>query len=727
MEEIIAKIAEELSVKNTQVENAVKLIDEGNTIPFIARYRKEVTGGLSDEQLRILGERLNYLRNLEQRKEEVVKSIEEQGKLTDEILQAIAIAQTLADVEDIYRPYKQKKKTRATVAKAKGLEPLAEIIIEQKETAPIQEIAKEYINIDNLSEEDKKNKDKVVSTAEDAIQGALDIIAENVSDNADYRKKIKKICYREGMLTTTASKPDEKSNYEMYYDYSELVCRIPSHRILAINRGEKEEFLKVKLEKKEEKILYYIEKDVIKGETQFTQMLKDTILDSFKRLIEPSIDREIRSDLTEKAEEKAIKVFGKNAKQLLLGAPIKGKTVMGFDPAYRTGCKIAVIDETGKVLDYTTVYPTEPQNDIEGAKKELLKLINKDEIDMIAIGNGTASRESEMFVADLIKEAGRDVQYVIVSEAGASVYSASKLATEEYPDINVSIRGAISIARRLQDPLAELVKIDPKAIGVGQYQHDVNQKRLSESLTGVVEDAVNKVGVDVNTATPSLLSYVSGINSSIAKNIVKYRDENGKLKNRNQLLKVPKLGKVAFEQCAGFLRIIDGDNPLEVTAVHPESYEATEKLLEKIGFKKDDLKDKEKINSLREHLKSVNAKEMAKELDIGEMTLTDIIEELSKPGRDPRDEMPKPILRQDVLKFEDLKEGMILTGTVRNVIDFGCFVDIGVKYDGLVHISEMSEKYIRNPSEVVSVGDIVKVKVIKIDTERHKVGLSMKI
>ena len=727
MEKIIAKIAEELSVKNTQVENAVKLIDEGNTIPFIARYRKEVTGGLSDEQLRVLGERLNYLRNLEQRKEEVVKSIEEQGKLTDEILQAIAVAQTLADVEDIYRPYKQKKKTRATVAKAKGLEPLSEIIMEQKETTPILEIAKEYINIDNLSEENKKNKDKVVATAEDAIQGALDIIAENISDNADYRKKIKKICYREGMLTTTASKPDEKSNYEMYYDYSELVCRIPSHRILAINRGEKEEFLKVKLEKKEEKILYYIEKDVIKGETQFTQMLKDTILDSFKRLIEPSIDREIRSDLTEKAEEKAIKVFGKNAKQLLLGAPIKGKTVMGFDPAYRTGCKIAVIDETGKVLDYTTVYPTEPQNDTEGAKKELLKLINKDGIDMIAIGNGTASRESEMFVADMIKEAGRDVQYVIVSEAGASVYSASKLATEEYPDINVSIRGAISIARRLQDPLAELVKIDPKAIGVGQYQHDVNQKRLSESLTGVVEDAVNKVGVDVNTATPSLLSYVSGINSSIAKNIVKYRDENGKLKNRKQLLKVPKLGKVAFEQCAGFLRIIDGDNPLEVTAVHPESYDATEKLLDKIGFKKEDLRNKEKINSLREHLKSVNAKEMAKELDIGEMTLADIIEELSKPGRDPRDEMPKPILRQDVLKFEDLKEGMILTGTVRNVIDFGCFVDIGVKYDGLVHISEMSEKYIKNPSEVVSVGDIVKVKVIKIDTERHKVGLSMKV
>ena len=726
MDKIVNKIAEELGVKNTQVENAVKLIDEGNTIPFIARYRKEVTGGLSDEQLRNLGERLSYLRNLETRKQEVVKSIEEQGKLTDEILQNIAGAKTLADVEDIYRPYKQKKKTRATVAKAKGLEPLANIILEQKETIPILEIAKQYVNIENLSEEDKKNKDKVVATPEDAIQGALDIIAENISDNAKYRKKIKGICYREGQIITKATKPEEKSNYDMYYDYAEVVARIPSHRILAINRGEKEEFLKVKIEKNEDKILRYIERDLIKDETQFTQILKDTIKDSFERLIEPSIDREIRSDLTEKAEDKAIKVFGKNAKQLLLGAPIKGKTVMGFDPAYRTGCKIAVIDETGKVLDYTTVYPTEPQNDVEGAKKELLKLIDKDKIDMIAIGNGTASRESEQFVSDMIKDAKRDVQYAIVSEAGASVYSASKLATEEYPDINVSIRGAISIARRLQDPLAELVKIDPKAIGVGQYQHDVNQKTLSESLTGVVEDAVNKVGVDVNTATPSLLSYVSGINSGIAKNIVKYRDENGKIKNRKQLLKVPKLGKVAFEQCAGFLRILDGDNPLEITAVHPESYVATEKLLEKVGFKKEDLKDKEKANSLREHLKSINVKDMAKELDIGEMTLQDIIDELSKPGRDPRDEMPKPILRQDVLKFEDLKEGMVLTGTVRNVIDFGCFVDIGVKYDGLVHISEMSDKYIKNPSELVSVGDVVKVKVIKIDSERKKVGLSMK-
>ena len=727
MEKIIKTISEELGVKYYQVENTIKLIDEGNTIPFIARYRKEATGGLSDEILRDLNERLTYLRNLEKRKEEVINSIDEQGKLTDEILKSVAIAKTLAEVEDIYRPYKQKKKTRATVAKAKGLEPLAEIIIAQEQKESIKEIAKKYINVDKLSDEDKKNKDKVVATAEDAIQGALDIIAESISDNAEYRKQIKKICYREGLIVTKAAKEDEKSNYEMYYDYSESINRIPSHRILAINRGEKEEFLKVKLEKPEDNILKIIEKDLIKGETQFTEMLKVTIEDAFKRLIEPSIDREIRADLTEKAEEKAIKVFGQNSKQLLLGAPIKNKTVMGFDPAYRTGCKIAVIDETGKVLDYTTVYPTEPQNDVEGAKKELLKLIDKDKIDMIAIGNGTASRESEMFVSDMIKEASRPVHYVIVSEAGASVYSASKLATEEYPDINVSIRGAISIARRLQDPLAELVKIDPKAIGVGQYQHDVNQKRLAESLTGVVEDSVNKVGVDVNTATPSLLSYVSGINSTIAKNIVKYRDENGKLKNRKELLKVPKLGKAAFEQCAGFLRIIDGDNPLEITAVHPESYEATEKLLSSIGFDKNDLKNKERLEELRNKLKLLDIAKVAKEIEIGEMTLKDIIDELIKPGRDPREDMPKPILRSDVLKLDDLKEGMILTGTVRNVIDFGAFVDIGVKHDGLVHISEMSDKYIKNPSDIVSVGDIVKVKVIKIDKERQKVGLSMKI
>ncbi len=716
MKKIEQIIAEELNIKVQQVENTIKLIDEGNTIPFIARYRKEVTGGLSDEVLRTFGERLNYLRNLEKRKEEVTNSIEEQGKLTEEIVKDLENAITLAEVEDIYRPYKQKKKTRATVAKAKGLEPLAEIILAQEETKNIQEIAAEYIS-----------EEKEVKTVEEAIQGALDIIAEMISDNPEYRKLIKQIVYSKGIIKTTATKPEEKSAYEMYYDYSENVNKIPSHRILAINRGEKEEFLKVKIEKEEDKILEKIEKDIIKGETQFTQYLKDTIQDSFKRLIEPSIDREIRSDLTEKAEEQAIKVFGKNAKQLLLGAPIKGITVMGFDPAYRTGCKIAIIDETGKVLDIATVYPTEPQNDVEGAEKELVRLINKDHVDMIAIGNGTASRESEMFVSEMIKKCDHEVLYTIVSEAGASVYSASKLATEEYRDINVSIRGAISIARRLQDPLAEFVKIDPKSIGVGQYQHDVNQKKLEESLAGVVEDSVNKVGVDVNTATPSLLSYVSGINKTIAKNIVKYRDENGKLKTRKELLKVHKLGKVAFEQCAGFIRIPDGTNPLENTAVHPESYDIAEELLKTLGYGTEDLKDKDKLVELRKKLGSINLTETAKALNVGEMTLKDIIDELSKPGRDPREDMPKPILRQDVLKFEDLREGMILTGTVRNVIDFGAFVDIGVKHDGLVHISEMSEKFVKNPSDIVSVGDIVKVKVIGIDTERQKVKLSMKI
>ena len=716
MDKIIKIIAEELNIKPAQVENTIRLIDEGNTIPFIARYRKEVTGGLSDEILRTFGERLNYLRNLEKRKEEVTNSINEQGKLTEEITQDLENAITLAEVEDIYRPYKQKKKTRATVAKAKGLEPLAEIILKQEEKRDITKIAEEYIN-----------EEKEVKTSEEAICGALDIIAEMISDNPEYRKLIKQIIYSKGVIKTIATKPEEKSAYEMYYDFSENVNKLPSHRILAINRGEKEEFLKVKIEKEEEIILEKIEEDIIKGETQFTNYLKDTIQDSFKRLIEPSIDREIRSDLTEKAEEQAIKVFGKNAKQLLLGAPIKGITVMGFDPAYRTGCKIAIIDETGKVLDITTVYPTEPQNDVEGAEKELVKLINKNNVNMIAIGNGTASRESELFVSEMIKKCDHEVLYTIVSEAGASVYSASKLATEEYPDINVSIRGAISIARRLQDPLAEFVKIDPKSIGVGQYQHDVNQKKLEESLAGVVEDSVNKVGVDVNTATPSLLSYVSGINKTIAKNIVKYRDENGKISTRKELLKVPKLGKVAFEQCAGFIRIPDGKNPLENTAVHPESYETAENLLQTIGYKVEDLKDKEKIAEFRKKLSCLNLEKTSKELNIGEMTLKDIIEELSKPGRDPREDMPKPILRQDVLKFEDLKEGMILTGTVRNVIDFGAFVDIGVKHDGLVHISELSEKFVKNPSDIVAVGDIVKVKVIGIDSERQKVKLSMKI
>lgn len=716
MNKIVQIIANELGVKVTQVENTVKLIDDGNTIPFIARYRKEATGGLSDEILRELGERLTYLRNLEERKEEVKKSIENQGKLTDEIVKDLENAMTLAEVEDIYRPYKQKKRTRATIAKEKGLEPLADIIYEQQETKKVEEIASSFIN-----------EEKQVTSIEEAISGAEDIIAENISDDAYYRKQIKRIYYREAVITTRATSKEEKTNYEMYYEFSENINKIPSHRILAINRGEKEECLKVKIEKPEDKIIDLLCKRIIKGQTQFKNYLEETITDSWKRLIESSIDREIRSDLTEKAEAQAIKVFGKNAKQLLLGAPLKGLTVIGFDPAYRTGCKIAVIDETGKLLDTTTVYPTEPQNDVEGAKKTLLGLIKKYNVNMFAIGNGTASRESEMFVADLIKEAPHEVHYAIVSEAGASVYSASKLATEEYPDINVSLRGAISIARRLQDPLAELVKIEPKAIGVGQYQHDVNQKQLEESLTGVVEDAVNKVGVDINTATPSLLSYVAGLNSTISKNIVKYRDENGKLTKRQQLLKVPKLGKVAYEQCAGFIRIYDGENPLEITGVHPESYDKTIKLLEKLNYKVEDILDKEKLNSLKEQLSKVNVKQMASELEIGEMTLQDIISELVKPGRDPREDLPKPILRNDVLKIEDLKEGMILSGTVRNVIDFGAFVDIGVKHDGLVHISEMSEGYVKNPSDIVSVGDIVKVKIIDIDLERQKVKLSMKI
>ena len=716
MDKIAEVIAQELGVKEFQVQNTIKLIDDGNTIPFIARYRKEATGGLSDEVLRNLNDRLTYLRNLNKRKEEISKSIEEQGKMTDELKIQIENAITLSEVEDIYRPYKQKKRTRASIAKEKGLEPLATIIYLQTDKRPVLEIAKEFIN-----------EEKGVNNEEEALTGAKDIIAENISDVAEYRKRIKQMCYREGLIKTKATNDEEKSSYEMYYDFSEKINRIPSHRILAINRGEKEDFLKVKLEKPEDTIINYIENDIIKGNTEFTDILKETINDSFKRLIEPSIDREIRSDLTEKAEEQAIKVFGKNAKQLLLGSPIKGQTVMGFDPAYRTGCKIAVIDETGKVLDTATIYPTAPQNDVENSKRTLLDLIKKDNINIIAIGNGTASRESEQFVSDVIKEASKDVNYAIVSEAGASVYSASKLATEEYPDINVSIRGAISIARRLQDPLAELVKIDPKSIGVGQYQHDVNQKRLSESLSGVVEDSVNSVGVDVNTATPSLLTYVSGLNNSISKNIVKYRDENGKFKNRKELLKVTKLGKSAYEQCAGFIRIYDGDNPLEVTAVHPESYEIAENLLKEIGCKKQDLRDKEGLKTIKEKLANINIKETSKKLNTSEITLKDIIEELSKPGRDPREDMPKQILRSDVLKFEDLKEGMVLNGTVRNVIDFGAFVDIGVKHDGLVHISEMSNNYVKNPSEIVSVGDIVKVKVIGIDNEKQKVKLSMKV
>ena len=640
---ITSIIANELNIKEYQVEKTINLIDEGNTIPFIARYRKEVTGNLSDEILRNLFERLTYLRNLEKRKEEVKSSIENQGKWSEEIALDLEKAVTLAEVEDIYRPYKQKKKTRAIIAKQKGLEPLANNILEQKDTKSVIDLAKEFIT------DEVKNE-------EEAILGAKDIIAEIVSDDPYFRRKIKSIYYREGTIETTATKKDEKSPYEMYYEFSEKISTIPSHRILAINRGEKEEFLKVKLIKNRDKIIDLISKKMIIQNGERANLIKEAIEDSFDRLIEPSVDREIRTSLTEKADKQAISVFGKNAKQLLLGAPLKGLTVLGFDPAYRTGCKLAVIDETGKVLDTGVVYPTEPQNDIEGAKKELIKLITKDNINMIAIGNGTASRESEMFVSDTIKELketkGIDVYYTIVSEAGASVHSASKLASEEYPDLNVSLRGAISIARRLQDPLAEFVKIDPKAIGIGQYQHDVNQKELSESLSGVVEDAVNEVGVDLNTATSSLLSYVSGINSGIAKNIVKYRDENGKFTERKQLLKVPKLGKSAFEQCAGFVRIPDGKNPLEITAVHPESYEATENLLKSIGYKKEDILNKEKLYEIKKKLSSINISQASKELNIGEITLKDIIKELSKPGRDPREDMPKPILRSDVLKFE---------------------------------------------------------------------------
>ena len=713
---ITEKIASELNIKTSQVENTIKLIDDGNTIPFIARYRKEVTGNLSDETLREFDERLTYLRNLEKRKEEITRLIDEQGKLTEELQQAIEKSEILSELEDIYRPYKQKKRTRATIAKEKGLEPLSNIIYLQSDKRDINEIAKEFIN-----------PEKGVETIEDALNGAKDIIAETVADNAEYRKKMKKLCNREAVVTIKATKEDEKSPYEMYYDFNESLRSLPSHRILAINRGEKEEYLKVKVEKPDEKVIDFIEKDIIKDKNnQFGKILEESIEDSYKRLIEPSVDRELRNELSEKAEEKAIKVFGKNAKQLLLQAPIKNITVLGFDPAYRTGCKLAVIDQNGKLLDTATVYPTEPQNDVEGATKVINNFIEKYNINMIAIGNGTASRESEMFVSDLISKNKKEIYYAIVSEAGASVYSASKLATEEYPDINVSLRGAISIARRLQDPLAELVKIDPKAIGVGQYQHDVNQKKLSESLTGVVEDAVNSVGIDVNTATPSLLSYVSGINKQVAKNIVEYRDTNGSLKQRKELLKVPKLGKAAYEQCAGFLRIYNGKNPLEITGVHPESYEKAEKLLTKRGYTVDDLINNERLLQLRKELQKVDIKTMAKELDIGELTLQDIINELSKPGRDPREDMPKQILRSDVLKFEDLKENMVLKGTVRNVTDFGAFVDIGVKHDGLVHISQLSNSFVKNPSDVVAVGDIVNVKVIGIDQEKQKVSLSMK-
>jgi len=714
MQTINEILSKEFSVELKYINSTLELIDGGNTIPFIARYRKEVTGNLSDEILRDLYERLNYLRNLQARREEVTRLIDEQGKLTEELMNAINNASIMSELEDIYRPYKQKKKTRASIAKEKGLEPLADIIFAQQEKADINIIAKQFVNVE-----------KKVESEEQAIAGALDIIAENISDNAEYRKFIKTLCIKDATIDTEGT-TEEKTVYEIYYKFSELISKIPSHRILAINRGETEKILKVKIVKPQENIIDYIEKDVIKDfNSQYAKLLKDTIQDAYTRLIEPSIERELRTDLTERAEEKAIRIFGHNVKQLLLQAPIKNKVVLGFDPAYRTGCKIAVIDEMGKLLETTTIYPTQPQNDVEKSKKVLLDLINKHNVGLIAIGNGTASRESETFVAEILKEV-KDVYYAIVNEAGASVYSASKLATEEYPDINVSLRGAISIARRLQDPLSELVKIDTKSIGVGQYQHDVNQKKLDESLTGVVENAVNSVGIDVNTATPSLLAYIAGINMSIAKNIVTYREEKGRIKERKELLKVAKLGKSAFEQCAGFLRVLDGKNALDNTGVHPESYEATENLLKNIGFEKADLVNKEKLNELKEKLKNVNTENIANELNIGELTIKDIIQELSKPGRDPREEMPKLVLRSDVLKFEDLKIGMILTGTVRNAIDFGAFVDIGIKNDGLVHISQMCDKFINHPLEVVSVGDIVNVKVIDIDNDRQKVKLSMR-
>ncbi len=755
--DIVSQLVKELNLKKFQVENTINLIDEGNTIPFIARYRKEMTGELSDVVLRKFNERLTYLRNLESRKEEVIRLIDEQDKLTDELEQEIVEADTLQRVEDLYRPYKKKRRTRATKAKEKGLEPLADIIWEQDITeGSIEKIAEQFID-----------EEKGVDSVEDAYDGAMDIIAEVVSDNADFRKKIRDLTFEKGVIVCKAADDEKKSVYEMYYDYKEPVKKIANHRILAVNRGEKEEFLRVKVESPDEEIVQFLKDEVITNREAITlEYLQNSIEDSYKRLISPSIEREIRSLLTERAEEHAINVFGKNSKPLLMQPPVKDIVVMGFDPAYRTGCKIAIVDDTGKLLDYTTVYPTEPQNKVKEAKSELIKLINKYNVDIIAIGNGTASRESEMIVADMLNELDRKVYYTIVNEAGASVYSASKVANEEYPDINVSIRGAISIAKRLQDPLAELVKIDPKHVGVGQYQHDVNQTKLGEKLGGVVEDCVNSVGVDLNTASISLLKYVSGITSSTAKNIVKFRESNGKFNDRKQLKDVKRLGPKSFQQCAGFLRISEGDNPLDNTSVHPESYDITMKLIQKLGYTSDDIKagklkdidskileypieeekkqkkktrtlkglqalanikledensSKNKKKNMKKHIKKI-----AEDLGVGEPTLRDIIEEIKKPGRDPREDMPEPVFRNDVLKMEDLKPDMILTGTVRNVVDFGAFVDIGVKQDGLVHISHLSNKYVSNPMKVVSVGDTVKVRILEVDLDRGRISLSMK-
>ncbi|MBC8557809.1 Tex family protein [Jutongia hominis] len=770
--DILKKIAQELDIKLWQVEATVKLIDEGNTIPFIARYRKEAHGSLNDEQLRNLHERLVYLRNLEEKKAQVLASIEEQGKLTDELKEKITKAETQVVVDDLYRPYRPKRRTRATIAKEKGLDGLAAYILEQECSTPVEDEAEKYIS-----------EEKEVENAKDAINGAKDIIAEEISDNAEYRMYIRKLTFEEGKLLSGAKDEKAQSVYEMYYDYQEEINKVAGHRVLALNRGEKEKFLVVKMEAPEERILQYLKKNVVTKENEYTEpLLAEALEDSYKRLIAPAIEREIRNELTEKAEDGAIKVFGKNLEQLLMQPPIAGKNVLGWDPAFRTGCKLAVVDATGKVLDTTVIFPTAPQNKVEESKKVVKQLIAKYDIGLISVGNGTASRESEQIIAQMLKEIDKPVQYIITNEAGASVYSASKLATEEFPNFDVGQRSAVSIARRLQDPLAELVKIDPQSIGVGQYQHDMNQKKLSETLSGVVEDCVNKVGVDLNTASASLLEYISGISKAIAKNIVVFREENGKFKNRRQLLKVPKLGPKAFEQCAGFMRILDGDNALDATSVHPESYDAANALLDKLGMTMDDVKKmqseaKKKTTTKKtvkkekkKEFKAVNTntafgaafakafgnkelsfeqaadtgdeakaslgimkkvkdkKKMAAELGVGEITLTDILKELEKPARDPREEMPKPILRTDVLEMKDLKEGMILKGTVRNVIDFGAFVDIGVHQDGLVHISQLSDKkFVKHPLEVVSVGDVVDVKVMSVDLQKQRIQLTMKL
>ena len=704
-------IANELSVKLWQVDAAIKLIDEGNTIPFIARYRKPVTGELNDEQLRTLDERLKYLRNLEEKKKTVVDSITEQGKMTDEIMSKIAMAETIVAVDDIYRPFRPKRKTRATEAKAKGLEPLADIFLKQEKNKNPEEEAKAFVN-----------EEKGVANVAEAIQGAKDIIAEMVSDNDEFRKAIRNIVVKHGLIVSNTKNPEEKTPYENYYDYSEGVNKIPGHRILAINRGEKEKVLNVKIEMPEENIIASLDKVIIKGESQFKPLLKEAIEDGFKRLIKPAIEREIRSQLTEKAEDGAITVFGQNLKQLLMQPPIAGRNVLGWDPAFRTGCKLAVVDNTGKVLYTTVIFPTAPQNKVAESKKIVLDIIKKYNVSLISLGNGTASRESEAVIVDIIKECPTKVEYIIVNEAGASVYSASKLATEEFPNFDVGQRSATSMARRLQDPLAELVKIEPKAIGVGQYQHDMNQKKLDEALSNIVEDCVNNVGVDLNTASAPLLEYVSGISKTIAKNIVEYREENGQFQSRKDLLSVAKLGPKAFEQCAGFMRIREGKEPLDYTSVHPESYSSAKKLLKKYGFSTKDILGGN--IHLTDEIKDV--KEVAEEIGTDPITLRDMIKELEKPGRDPREEMPKPVLKSDVLDFDDLKEGMELKGTVRNVIDFGAFVDIGVHQDGLVHISEMSNKFIKHPLDVVSVGDVVDVRVLSVDKERKRIQLSMK-